>query len=88
MGWRPEAITFLARGTSPFFLAVGNARATDASIPLARLLVGNNPYLATAQVGGAQPPPANAPIIPSIVEPLPQEKPALPLKERTRRYIL
>jgi len=87
IGWRPETITFLARGTPPFLLAVGNAQATDASIPLARLLIGDKPYLATAQVGIAQPPPANAPTIPSNVASLPQER-QLPLEERTRRYIL
>lgn len=85
ISWQPETITFLARGTQPFLLAVGNTQATDASIPLTRLLVGDKPYLAAAQVGATQPPPANAP---TILAPLPQEKPTLSLKERVRRYIL
>ncbi|MDR0476508.1 MAG: DUF3999 domain-containing protein [Desulfobulbaceae bacterium] len=84
VGWKPETITFLAGGTPPFLLAVGNAQATDASTPLAQLLAGDKPYLATAQIGAAQPPPANAPTvdIPS------RQRQDLPPGERIRRFIL
>ncbi len=81
VSWQPETVTFLARGTPPFLLAVGNPRAMDASIPSARLLAGDRPYLATAKIGAAQPTPANALVIRSDTE-------TLPLEEQTRRYIL
>ncbi|MCL2790658.1 MAG: DUF3999 domain-containing protein [Desulfobulbus sp.] len=84
VGWQPENLTFLARGVPPFLLAVGNAQATDASIPLTQLLAGDKPYLATAQIGAAQPPPANAPTVGSP----PPEGQALPPAERMRRFIL
>jgi len=81
-GWRPETITFLAHGAPPFLLAVGNPQATDASIPLAQLLVGDKPYLAAAQVGAAQPPPANAPVV-AVASPPPEK-----WGEQSRRAIL
>ncbi|MCL2297561.1 MAG: DUF3999 domain-containing protein [Proteobacteria bacterium] len=74
IGWRPETVTFLAHGTPPFLLAAGHAQATDASIPLARLLVGEKPYLAAARVGMAQSAPANAPVASSGAEALSKEK--------------
>ncbi|MDR2173004.1 MAG: DUF3999 domain-containing protein [Burkholderiales bacterium] len=81
VGWRPETVTFLAHGTPPFLLAVGNAQAMDDSIPVTRLLAGDKPYLATARIGAAQPAPANEPVISSAAE-------AALQKEKIRRYIL
>ncbi|MDR2244292.1 MAG: DUF3999 domain-containing protein [Burkholderiales bacterium] len=80
VGWRPETVTFLAHGTPPFLIAAGNAQATDASIPLTRLLVGDKPYLAVARVGAVQPTPANAPVVLSGTEAEPENQ--------TLRYIL
>ena len=80
IGWQAETVTFLAHGTPPFLLAAGNAQATDASIPLARLLAGDKPYLAAARVGMAQSAPVNAPVVSSGTETISQEK--------TRRAIL
>ncbi|MDR0769640.1 MAG: DUF3999 domain-containing protein [Burkholderiales bacterium] len=81
VGWRPETITFLAQGTPPFLLAIGNAHAADAGIPLTRLLAGNNPYLAAAHIGAPQPAPANVPSFSPRTD-------SLSLEEQTRRAIL
>jgi len=79
VGWRPEAITFLARGTPPFLLAIGSANATDAGIPLERLLAGDELYLVKAQIGAARS--TNIPTVSLGAE-------TVPLENQTRRYVL
>ncbi|GAB3105727.1 DUF3999 domain-containing protein [Cupriavidus yeoncheonensis] len=61
LGWRPATVTFVARGSPPFVLAVGEPlpRTGDAG-PVARadLLVGAAPAIGTARIAGqvASPP--------------------------------
>jgi hypothetical protein len=52
-GWRPATLTFIARGTPPFTLAVGNSRLTSTAISRDELLVNAASPIAQAQVGKA-----------------------------------
>ena len=61
LGWRPATVTFVARGSPPFVLAVGEPlpRAGDAgAVARADLLVGAAPAIGTARIAGhvASPP--------------------------------
>lgn len=61
LGWRPEALVFVAQGTPPYRLVAGSARATRGDAPVARSLDairgarGRNWQPSAATLGGAQP---------------------------------
>jgi len=61
LGWRPEALVFVAQGTPPYRLVAGSARATRGDAPVARSLEairgarGAAWQPATATLGSAQP---------------------------------
>jgi hypothetical protein len=52
-GWRPATLTFVARGTAPFTLAVGSAVALSSAVSRADLLMGASSVAVTARVGEA-----------------------------------
>jgi hypothetical protein len=54
VGWTPAMLTFAARGTAPFTLAVGNAAARSAAVTHDALLTGASSVVATAMLGDAQ----------------------------------
>lgn len=61
LGWRPEALVFVAQGTPPYRLVAGSARATRGDAPVARSLEairgarGPSWQPAAATLGNAQP---------------------------------
>ncbi|WP_175921806.1 DUF3999 domain-containing protein [Burkholderia latens] len=75
VGWHPAALTFVARGTPPFTLGVGNASLSSSAAGRDALLVGMAPEVRPARVGAALP--ASA---------MPPESPAD--ADATRRYVL
>jgi hypothetical protein len=62
-GWRPATLTFVARGSAPFTLGVGNASAVSTAVGRDELLMDASSAIATARVGEplALAPNANAP---------------------------
>jgi hypothetical protein len=54
-GWRPATLTFVARGTAPFALAVGSAAAVSSAVSRDDLLLGASSVAATARLGDALP---------------------------------
>jgi hypothetical protein len=66
-GWRPATLTFAARGSAPFALAVGNATLVSAAISREALLGGASSSVATARLADALPtaPVASAPLTPA-----------------------
>ena len=52
-GWRPAMLTFVARGTAPFTLAVGDGRAVSSAVSRADLLMGASAVVASARLGEA-----------------------------------
>ena len=52
-GWRPATLTFVARGTPPFTLAVGSATTVSSAVSRDDLLMGASAVPATARVGDA-----------------------------------
>ncbi|MFP3507424.1 DUF3999 domain-containing protein [Burkholderia sp. SIMBA_062] len=75
IGWHPAALTFVARGTPPFTLGVGNASLQSSAVSRDALLVGMAPEVRPARVGAALPAAA--------VEPE-----AAADTDATRRYVL
>lgn len=59
IGWRPATVTYAARGTVPFMLAVGEV-ARSSPIARADLLAGASPAVAPAQLGTMTASPADA----------------------------
>ncbi|WP_175731439.1 DUF3999 domain-containing protein [Burkholderia ambifaria] len=55
VGWHPAALTFVARGTPPFTLGVGNASLPSSAVSRDALLVGMAPEVRPARVGAALP---------------------------------
>lgn len=55
VGWRPDEITFVARGAEPFTLGVGNAMLTSVAASRDELLIGASPDVVAAHVGAALP---------------------------------
>ncbi|MGS0897422.1 DUF3999 domain-containing protein [Burkholderia stagnalis] len=76
IGWHPAALTFVARGTPPFTLGVGNASLASSAVSRDALLVGMAPEVRPARVGAALP-----------VEP-PPPAPAAADTDAKRRYVL
>ncbi|MEZ2306729.1 DUF3999 domain-containing protein [Paraburkholderia sp. RCC_158] len=62
-GWRPATLTFVARGSAPFTLGVGNASAVSTAVGRDELLMDASSAIVTARVGEplALAPNANAP---------------------------
>lgn len=54
-GWRPATLTFVARGTAPFALAVGSATAVSSAVSRKDLLMGASSVAAAARLGDALP---------------------------------
>ncbi|MFM0344309.1 DUF3999 domain-containing protein [Paraburkholderia sp. RL17-347-BIC-D] len=52
-GWRPATLTFVARGTAPFTLAVGSATTVSSAVTRDELLMGASAVPATARLGDA-----------------------------------
>ncbi|HEX7934715.1 MAG TPA: DUF3999 family protein, partial [Paraburkholderia sp.] len=52
-GWRPATLTFVARGSAPYTLGVGNAATVSAALSRDALLTGASSVVATARVGEA-----------------------------------
>ncbi len=52
-GWRPATLTFVARGTAPFTLAVGDGQTVSSAVSRADLLMGASAVVATARLGEA-----------------------------------
>lgn len=52
-GWRPATLTFVARGTAPFTLAVGSATTVSSAVTRDELLMGASAVPATARLGEA-----------------------------------
>jgi hypothetical protein len=50
-GWSPATLSFVARGSAPFTLGVGNAAAVSAAVNRDELLMGASSVAATARVG-------------------------------------
>lgn len=50
-GWRPATLTFVARGTAPFTLAVGSAATESSAVSREELLAGASSVAATARLG-------------------------------------
>ena len=61
IGWHPAALTFVARGTPPFTLGVGDASLVSSAVSRDALLVGMAPEVRPARVGAALPVSAVAP---------------------------
>ncbi|WP_175710135.1 DUF3999 domain-containing protein [Burkholderia ambifaria] len=61
VGWHPAALTFVARGTPPFTLRVGNASLPSSAVSRDALLVGMAPEVRPARVGSVLPAPAVEP---------------------------
>ena len=61
IGWHPAALTFVARGTPPFTLGVGDAALVSSAVSRDALLVGMAPEVRPARVGTALPISAVAP---------------------------
>ncbi|AXK63351.1 DUF3999 domain-containing protein [Burkholderia sp. IDO3] len=76
VGWHPAALTFVARGTPPFTLGVGNAALLSSAVSRDALLVGMAPEVRPARVGAALP-----------VSEAPPES-AVADTDATRRYVL
>jgi hypothetical protein len=55
VGWRPASLTFVARGTAPFTLGVGNASLSSGAVSRNELLIGATSAVAAATVGVALP---------------------------------
>ena len=55
IGWHPAALTFVARGTPPFTLGVGNASLASSAVSRDALLIGMAPEVRPARVGAAVP---------------------------------
>ncbi|MDF3083754.1 DUF3999 domain-containing protein [Burkholderia sola] len=55
IGWHPAALTFVARGTPPFTLGVGDASLMSSAVNRDALLVGMAPEVRPARVGAALP---------------------------------
>jgi hypothetical protein len=53
IGWHPAALTFVARGTPPFTLGVGNAALSSSAVSRDALLIGMAPEVRPARVGAA-----------------------------------
>ncbi len=51
LGWRPAVLTFVARGSPPFTLGVGNAALTSTALSKDALLVGEHPEIRDASLG-------------------------------------
>lgn len=51
LGWRPAVLTFVARGSPPFTLGVGNAMLTSNALDKDSLLVGEHPEIRDASLG-------------------------------------
>ncbi|MFM0625341.1 DUF3999 domain-containing protein [Paraburkholderia xenovorans] len=52
-GWRPATLTFVARGTAPFTLAVGSATTVSSAVTRDDLLMGASAVPAAARLGDA-----------------------------------
>lgn len=76
VGWHPAALTFVARGTPPFTLGVGNAALPSSAVSRDALLVGMAPEVRPARVGAALPVSATPP------------EAAVADTDATRRYVL
>ncbi|CAB3782422.1 hypothetical protein LMG28614_01450 [Paraburkholderia ultramafica] len=50
-GWQPATLTFVARGTAPFTLAVGSAATVSSAVSREALLMGASSVAATARLG-------------------------------------
>ncbi|KGB93917.1 MULTISPECIES: DUF3999 domain-containing protein [Burkholderia] len=55
LGWHPAVLTFVARGTPPFTLGVGDASLVSSAVSRDALLVGMVPEVRPARVGAALP---------------------------------
>ncbi|CAM2185393.1 DUF3999 domain-containing protein [Burkholderia latens] len=75
VGWHPAALTFVARGTAPFTLGVGNASLSSSAVSRDALLVGMAPEVRPARVGDALP---ASPMQPDLLNDA----------DATRRYVL
>ncbi|MBR8225792.1 DUF3999 domain-containing protein [Burkholderia ambifaria] len=75
VGWHPAALTFVARGTPPFTLGVGNASLSSSAVSRDALLVGMAPEVRPARVGSVLPATAVEPE--SVAD-----------TDATRRYVL
>ncbi|MBR8345578.1 DUF3999 domain-containing protein [Burkholderia ambifaria] len=75
IGWHPAALTFVARGTPPFTLGVGNASLPSSAVSRDALLVGMAPEVRPARVGSVLPATAVEPE--SVAD-----------TDATRRYVL
>ncbi|WP_175699579.1 DUF3999 domain-containing protein [Burkholderia ambifaria] len=75
VGWHPAALTFVARGTPPFTLGVGNASLPSSAVSRDALLVGMAPEVRPARVGSVLPATAVEPE--SVAD-----------TDATRRYVL
>ncbi|WP_175654265.1 DUF3999 domain-containing protein [Burkholderia ambifaria] len=75
VGWHPAALTFVARGTPPFALGVGNASLPSSAVSRDALLVGMAPEVRPARVGSVLPATAVEPE--SVAD-----------TDATRRYVL
>lgn len=75
IGWHPAALTFVARGTPPFTLGVGNASLASSAVSRDALLVGMAPEVRPARVGAALPASAVPPELSTDTD-------------ATRRYVL
>jgi hypothetical protein len=63
-GWHPALLTFVARGSPPFALAVGNASLMSTAVSRSELMIGATSNLATARVGAAlSVPPPEPPVV-------------------------
>ncbi|WP_256977187.1 DUF3999 domain-containing protein [Bordetella genomosp. 10] len=51
LGWRPTVLTFVARGSGPFVLAVGNPNWGPAAVPLSDLMAAGAAAPAQARIG-------------------------------------
>ncbi|AOR70961.1 hypothetical protein BBJ41_25995 [Burkholderia stabilis] len=60
IGWHPAALTFVARGTPPFTLGVGDTALESSAVSRDALLVGMAPEVRPARVGAALPVSATA----------------------------
>ncbi|WP_075259586.1 DUF3999 domain-containing protein [Herbaspirillum camelliae] len=61
LGWRPALLTFVARGSAPFMLGVGNATLVPVSQPRDDLLLGAQPQIGQASLGARLATPADQP---------------------------
>lgn len=75
LGWRPDTLTFVARGEAPFSLAVGQESLAGAAISRSELIVNSGAEIGKAQMGKPLPP-------------LPADTATKEDPDATRRYIL